>query len=188
MRIVIGVTGATGVQMAYRLLGAFRTFPEVETHLVVSKGAKTVLELESAIDIAQMQELADYVHDESNMGAVIASGSYMVDGMIVIPCSMKTLSAIANGYADNLIVRSADVCLKEHRRVVLVPREMPLGLIHCKNLLAAAEAGCVIVPPMLTFYNDCPTVEEQVDHIVGKILMQFGLSYRRFKPWKGNEE
>lgn len=119
------------------------------------------------------------------MAAKISSGSYLTDGMIVAPCSMKTLAGIAHGYADNLLVRAADVCLKENRRVVLIPREMPLGLIHLRNLTAAAEAGCAIVPPMLTFYNRPGTVARQVDHVVGKALMQFGIVPACFHPWEG---
>lgn len=185
MRIVVGITGATGVCMGYRLLQALRQFPEVESHLVVSAGAKATLALESDISLEELCGAADVVYDDGNLGARISSGSYRTDGMVVIPCSMKTLSAIACGYAENLIVRSADVCLKENRRVVLVPREMPLGKVHCRNLLAAAELGCTIIPPMLTFYNSYPTAADQVDHVIGKILMQFGLDYARFQPWEG---
>ena len=116
------------------------------------------------------------------MAAKISSGSYLTDGMIVAPCSMKTLAGIAHGYADNLLVRAADVCLKENRRVVLIPREMPLSLIHLRNLTAAAEAGCAIVPPMPTFYNRPGTVARQVDHVVGKALMQFGIVPACFHP------
>lgn len=185
MRIIVCITGATGVCMGYRFLQALRSFPEVESHLVASNGAKLTLALESDVTIEDVYELADFIHDERNLGASISSGSYKTDGVVVIPCSMKTLSGIACGYAENLIVRSVDVCLKENRKVVLVPREMPLGRVHCRNLLTAVEAGCTIIPPMLTFYSNYPTVADQVDHLIGKILMQFGLDYGSFKPWEG---
>lgn len=188
MKLIVGITGATGVQMGYRLLQALTVFDDVEKHLIISEGAKTVFDLETDLNLEDVYALADYVHDAGNLGATIASGSFKTDGMAIVPCSMKTLSAISNGYADNLISRSADVCLKENRRLVLVPREMPLNIIHCRNLLTAAEAGCTIIPPMLTFYSNSLTVEDQVDHVIGKVLMQFGLEYDKFEAWRGNEK
>lgn len=187
MRLIVGVTGATGVQMGYRLLKALREQPHVETHLVISRGALLTMDLETDLQAQQLLDLADYSYDDSNLGAAIASGSFRTDGMIVMPCSMKTLSAIAHDYCENLVARAASVCLKEQRRLVLVPREMPLSTIQCRNLLTASEAGCVIIPPMLTFYSNYPTVDDQVDHVIGKVLMQFGLDYGRFKPWQGSE-
>lgn len=187
MRIIVGISGATGVQMGVRLLEVLRDFPDVETHLVVSKGAIRTFECETDLSLDEVCQLADHVHDDSNLAACISSGSFKTDGMIVLPCSMKSLAGIANGYAENLLQRSVDVCLKENRRVVLVPREMPLGKIHLRNMLECADLGCTIVPPMLTFYSHYPTVEDQVDHIIGKILMQFGLDYSRMKPWQGIE-
>ena len=115
----------------------------------------------------------------------IASGSFPTDGMIIIPCSMKTLAGIVSGYAENLLLRAADVCLKEDRKVVLVPREMPMNKVHLRNLREAADIGCRIVPPMLTFYNGAETLDEQVDHVIGKVLMQFGIVPASFKAWKG---
>ena len=144
--------------------------------------------LESKIPIEKLTALADVVHDEKNMAASISSGSFVTDGMIVMPCSMKTLAGIAAGYADTLIIRAADVCLKEGRKVVLVPREMPLNRVHLRNLKEVADAGCTIVPPLLTFYNGARTIEDQINHIVGKILMQFGIAYDKFVPWTGEEE
>ena len=118
------------------------------------------------------------------MAAIIASGSFVTDGMIIMPCSMKTLAGIVSGYADNLIQRAADVCIKEGRKVVLVPREMPLSRIHLRNMSEAADLGCVIVPPMLTFYSGQKTLEDEIDHIAGKILLQFGLKSPFFHAWK----
>lgn len=185
MKIIVGVTGATGVEMSYYLLKALKNSADCEVHLVVSEGAKLTLELESRLSIEDLTGLADYVYDEKNLAASISSGSFITDGMIVMPCSMKTLAGISSGYADNLIVRSADVCLKENRKVILVPREMPLNRIHLKNLKEAGDAGCVIVPPVLTFYNNASTLEDQINHIVGKVLLQFGITYDKFVPWTG---
>lgn len=184
-RIIVGISGASGVQLGVRVLEALREQPDVETHLVVSEGAKVILEHECRLVLAQVEDLADVVHDNHNLAAAISSGSFHTDGMIVAPCSMKSLSAIAHAYDDDLLVRAADVCRKEGRKVVLVPREMPLNQAHLRNLLQAAQDGYVICPPMLTFYNGCETTADQVDHVVGKVLTQFGLEYDRFRPWEG---
>lgn len=184
-RIIVGMSGASGAQIGIAVLRALRSFDEVETHLVVSEGARAVMACECREAPAEVEALADVVYDSRNLSACISSGSFVTDGMIVAPCSMKSLSAIANAYDDDLLVRAADVCAKEGRKVVLVPREMPLNRAHCRNLLQACEDGYVIMPPVLTFYNGCETTADQVDHVVGKILMQFGLTYDRFKPWEG---
>ena len=188
MKIIVAVTGATGVEMSYYLVKALKSVEGCEVHLIVSKSAEITWSLESNIDINELYNAADYVHDDQNMAACISSGSYMTDGMIVMPCSMKTLAGIAAGYTSNLVVRAADVCLKEGRKVVLVPREMPLGRIHIRNLKEASDMGCVMVPPMLTFYNGPKTLEDQINHIVGKILMQLGITYDKFVPWTGANE
>lgn len=188
MRIVIGVSGASGVVMAQYLLQALRRIEDCEIHLVITKGARDTWELESEVPIFSLERLADIVHSDSNLAASISSGSFVTDGVIVIPCSMKTLSAIASGYSANLLVRAVDVCLKEGRRVVLVPREMPLSKVHLRNLKEAAELGYTIIPPMLTFYNTSNThgtLFGQINHVVGKILMQFGLQHNDFVPWEG---
>lgn len=185
MRIIVGVTGATGVEMSYYLLRALKTVKDCKIHLIISNGAKTTWELESSISIQKLLDMADVVHNEYDMTASISSGSFLTDGMIIMPCSMKTLAGIAAGYAENLIVRGADVCMKEGRKVVLVPREMPFSKLHLKNMKEAADMGCVIVPPVLTFYNGSVTMEDQINHIVGKVLMQFGMGYDKFIPWTG---
>jgi 4-hydroxy-3-polyprenylbenzoate decarboxylase len=184
-RIIVAVTGASGVQMSYYLLQALKEQEGMEIHLILTEGAKTTWGLESDIPLEGLTELADVIHEEKNMAASISSGSYVTEGMIIMPCSMKTLAGIAAGYADNLVVRAADVCMKEGRKVVLVPRETPMNRIHLRNLKEVAELGCAIVPPMLTFYNGPKTVEEQIFHIVGKVMLQFGLPYEKFKPWTG---
>ncbi len=135
--------------------------------------------------IEMLTDLADVLYDSKDMAAAISSGSFRTMGMIVAPCSMKTLAGIVTGYTDNLLLRAADVCLKENRRVVLCPREMPLGKVHLRNMSTAADLGCTIVPPMLSFYSGQTTVEDQIHHVVGKILMQFGLEYEEFHPWEG---
>ena len=185
MRIIVGVTGATGVEMSYYLMQALKSVEGCKIHLVLSSGAKATWELESEIRMEKLLALADVVHDERNMAASISSGSFVTEGMIVMPCSMKTLAGIAAGYADTLIIRAADICLKEGRKVILVPREMPLNRIQLRNMKEAADAGCTIVPPVLTFYNGPKTIDDQINHIVGKILAQFGISYDKFVPWKG---
>lgn len=184
-RIVVGISGASGVQIGVRVLEALHGMDDIETHLVISDGAREIFAHESAGDIASAEALADHVWDSHDMAAPIASGSYLTDGMIVAPCSMKSLAAIACAFDDDLLVRAADVCMKEGRKVVLVPRECPLSKAHLRNMLQAAEDGYTILPPVLSFYNGAKTTEEQVDHIVGKILMQFGIAYERFRPWEG---
>lgn len=184
-RLIVGVSGASGSLLAMTLMRELRLHDEVETHLVVSDGARRTWELETDKPIDDLLSLADVVHDDHNMAACISSGSYTTDGMVVCPCSMKTLAAIATGYASNLIARAVDVCLKEGRRVVLVPREMPLGKVHIGNMLAASELGCVLVPPMLTFYNGPMTLEDEMTHVVGKALRQVGVEPTKFSAWQG---
>lgn len=188
MRLIVGISGASGVVMGYRMLQVLRQLPEVEVHLVVTEGAEKNFQHETDIKLEDVLALADFVHNNKNMAASISSGSFRTDGMIIIPASMKTVACIASGIACNLLLRAADVCLKEDRKVVIVPREMPLSRIHLKNLHELACCGCKIVPPMLTFYNDADTVAKQVDHIIGKVLMQFGIEFKNFVPWQGAEE
>lgn len=184
-RVIVGISGATGVQIGYRLLEALRSLEDVEVHLVVSEGAEVIFEHETDVTMDEVRALADVVWNNRNLAASISSGSFRTDGMVVAPCSMKSLSAIANAYDDDLLVRAADVCAKEGRKVVLVPREMPMNRAHCRNLLRVCEDGYVVMPPVLTFYNGCETTMDQVDHVVGKILMQFDIEYERFRPWEG---
>ena len=186
MRLIIGITGASGVIMGYELLRALQPMQDIETHLVLTKSAMDTFRCETALSIEDVRLTADIVHDIDNLGANIASGSYATDGMIVLPCSMKTVAGIASGFTTNLLLRAADVCIKEGRKLVLAPREMPLSRIHLRNIKEAADNGCIIVPPVLTFYNGADSVEKQIRHIIGKILLQFGISYEPFRPWQGN--
>ncbi len=185
MRIIIGISGASGAVMGYGVLKALRA-AAVETHLVVTEAAARTLACETSLRLEDLTALASFTYDPRDMAASIASGSFYTDGMIVMPCSMKTLAGIVSGYADNLLLRAADVCLKEGRKVVLVPRETPLSLVHLRNLTAAVEVGCAIVPPMLTFYGDGDTVEKQVAHIIGKVLAQFGIPFEGGMRWNGS--
>ncbi len=187
MRIIVAVTGATGVEMSYYLIRSLKAATDCEVHLVMSEGAKVTWSLESNIPLENLYSLVDKVYDERNQAAVISSGSYVTDGMIVMPCSMKSLAGIVTGYAENLVARAADVCIKEGRKVVLVPREMPLSRIHLRNMKEAADLGCILIPPMLTFYNGPRTIEDQINHIVGKVLMQFGLTHENFHAWGGQD-
>jgi len=184
MRFVVGMSGASGVVMGYRLLETLRGTAGTETHLIVTEAAEQTWALESNQPISELFELADVVYNVHDMAASISSGSFQTDGMIVLPCSMKTLAGIVSGYADNLMLRAADVTLKEGRKLVLCPREMPLSRIHLRNMKEAADVGCTIIPPMLTFYQHPETVEEQIDHVIGKILMQFGIVPKNFRAWE----
>ncbi|GCD94915.1 UbiX family flavin prenyltransferase [Embleya hyalina] len=174
-RLVVGITGATGAPIAVRLLEVLRELPRVETHLVLSPWGRTTIGVETPYPVRKVVELADVTHRFGELGATVSSGSYPVSGMVVVPCSMKTLAAIRHGLADNLITRAADVTLKERRPLVLVPRETPLSEIHLENMLALARMGARIVPPMPAFYDNPGSVADIVDHIVMRLLDQLGL-------------
>ena len=184
MRLIVGISGASGVIMGYRLLKTLRESEGTEVHLVVSESAEQTWALETDLPITELYELADVVYDRKDMAATISSGSFLTDGMIILPCSMKTLAGVVSGFSDNLLLRAADVCLKEGRKLILCPREMPLSRVHLRNMKEAADVGCTIVPPVLTFYNHPKTVDEQIDHVIGKILMQFGIIPDSFTPWE----
>ena len=184
MDIIVGVSGASGVVMAQYLLRALRA-ARACTHLVMTEAATDTWRLETERPLSELTDMADFVYDGDDLAARISSGSFVTDGMIVMPCSMKTLAGVVSGYTDNLLLRAADVCLKEGKRLVLCPREMPLGRVHLRNLLAASELGCAIVPPMLTFYNMPQTIEDEINHVVGKVLLRFGLKSPDFVAWNG---
>jgi 4-hydroxy-3-polyprenylbenzoate decarboxylase len=184
-RLIVGLSGASGVIYGIRLLEVLKSVDVVETHLVLSNGAKLNISLETDWQLRDVEALADTVHSDQNLAASISSGSFQTDGMAVVPCSMKTLSGIVNSYADNLVVRAADVVLKEHRRLVLLPREMPLHVGHCRLLYEAAKMGAVIAPPMPAFYNDPQTVDDIINHSVGRVLDLFGIDSGIVKRWQG---
>ncbi|WP_433286394.1 non-oxidative hydroxyarylic acid decarboxylases subunit B [Pseudonocardia sp. CA-142604] len=185
MRLIVGMTGATGAVFGIRLLENLRELPDVETHLVLSRWARTTIELETGLSVAEVSALADVSHNPEDQGATISSGSFKTDGMVIVPCSMKTLAGIRVGYANGLVARAADVVLKERRRLVLVPRETPLSEIHLENMLALARKGVQMVPPMPAFYNHPATVDDIVDHVTARILDQFDLSVPAAKRWQG---
>jgi 4-hydroxy-3-polyprenylbenzoate decarboxylase len=185
MRLIVGMSGASGVIYGIRLLEILKELTEVESHLVLSNGAKLNISIETDWAVKDVEALADVVHSDQNLAATIASGSYATDGMVIVPCSMKTLSGVVNSYADTLIVRAADVVLKEQRRLVLVPRETPLHVGHCRLLHEAAQTGAVIVPPMPAFYNDPQSVDDIINHTVGRLLDLFGVDSGLVKRWKG---
>ncbi|MFE2448727.1 non-oxidative hydroxyarylic acid decarboxylases subunit B [Stenotrophomonas sp. NPDC087984] len=185
MRLIVGMTGATGAVFGVRLLETLSELPEVETHLVLSRWARTTIELETGRSAREVAELAEVTHSPEDQGATISSGSFRTDGMIIAPCSMKTLAGIRAGYADGLVGRAADVVLKERRRLVLVPRETPLSEIHLENMLALSRMGVRMVPPMPAFYNHPRSVDDIVDHLTARLLDQFDLPAPAAKRWEG---
>ncbi|CAL9606787.1 putative UbiX-like flavin prenyltransferase [Streptomyces sp. enrichment culture] len=185
MRLIVGMTGATGAVFAVRLLERLAELPDVETHLVMSRWARATAELETGRTLREIGALADVTHPAGDQGATISSGSFRTDGMVVVPCSMKTLAGIRAGYADGLVGRAADVTLKERRPLVLVPRETPLSEIHLENMLALARMGVRIVPPMPAFYNHPRTVDDIVDHITTRVLDQLDLPAPAAERWSG---
>jgi 4-hydroxy-3-polyprenylbenzoate decarboxylase len=184
-RLIVGVSGASGSVYAIAALRALRAVGGVETHLVLSQQARRTIALETDSTAEQVEQLADVVHRDGDLAASISSGSFKTDGMLVIPCSMRTASAIAYSFNANLLVRAADVCLKEKRRVVLVARETPLHLGHLRTLVQLAELGAVILPPVPGMYARPKTVEDIVAHTVGKALDQFGIDAKLFTRWSG---
>ncbi len=187
MRLVVGISGASGAIYGIRILEMLQAFDEVETHLVLSRYGRLNIELETAYSIKQVEELADVLHSDRNQAASISSGSFGVDGMIVAPCSMKSLSAIVHSYADNLLVRAADVCLKERKPLVLMPRETPLHTGHCKLLYEASQLGAIIAPPLPAFYTQPQSLDDIVNHSAGRVLDLFGLDTGKLKRWQGAE-
>jgi flavin prenyltransferase len=184
-RIVIGMTGATGAVLGIELLRQLRSMDEIETHLILSKWARATIQLEAGLSAEDVTRLATVTYGWNDQAAAVSSGSFLTDGMIVAPCSMKTLAAIRIGYADGLIARAADVTLKERRPLVIVPRETPLSEIHLDNMLTLARMGTRIVPPMPAFYNLPSSVDEIVAHIVARILDQIGIRSGITKRWEG---
>jgi 4-hydroxy-3-polyprenylbenzoate decarboxylase len=185
-RIIVGISGSTGPHYGVRLLEVLREHrPDIETHLIMSTGARATIAYELNRDPDSVAALASVVHDERNVGASIASGTFVTDGMVVAPCSMKSLSAIANSFNDNLIARAADVCLKERRRLVLVVRETPLHMGHLRLMMQVTEAGGVVLPPVPGFYHRPNTIQEVIDQTVTKILDLFGVHLDLIQRWQG---
>ena len=186
MAIIVAITGSSGVLYGIRTLEVLHKLG-VETHLVLSNWGERNIRIETHKTVDYVKSLSSRTHDNSNMAAPISSGSFRIEGMAIVPCSMKTVSSIANGYEDNLISRAASVCIKESRKLVLVPRETPLSAIHLRNILRLCEAGVIILPAMPGFYHKPKTIEDLADHLVGKLLDQFGIEHNLFKRWGDNE-
>ena len=185
MDLIIAATGATGVIYTVRILEKLKEIPNINTHLIMSKWAVSNLAIETEYTYEYVKSLATYVYDNDNMASKIASGSFINSGMIILPCSMKTLSAISNGYADSLISRAADVVLKENRKLVICPRETPLNAIHLENMLKLSRLGVQVVPPMPGFYSNPKTIDDIVNHHVMRVLDQFNINIHNEKRWKG---
>jgi 4-hydroxy-3-polyprenylbenzoate decarboxylase len=184
-RLIIGMTGSTGAIFGVRMLEALKG-SDIESHLIISKWAQRTLEHETHYTVEQVRSLASVVHSPGDMGASISSGSFKTDGMAVMPCSVRTLAGIANGYGEHLVHRAADVVLKERRRLVLLVRETPLSEVHLENMLKLARMGVSIVPPMPAFYNHPQTVDDLVSHIVARVLDQFDIPAPFARRWDGH--
>lgn len=187
-RIIVAVTGASGSIYGARAIELLRDVPDVETHLIVTSGARKTLAYETPIDPAEMASMADVVYRENDLAAAISSGSYRTAGMLVAPCSIKTLSGIANCYDDNLVVRAADVVLKERRRLVLLVRESPLHLSHLRLMTEVTQAGGIVVPPVPAFYHHPQTLDDVVTQTVGRALDLFDIDTERVTRWQGSQE
>jgi len=182
MRLVVGMTGSSGIVYGVRMLEVLKRC-NVDVHLIMTEWAKKCLALETDFDLNHVKSLADSHSEDSNMAASVSSGTYKTDGMVIIPCSMKTLSSIANGYEETLVARAAGVTIKESRKLVIVPRETPLTSIHLENMLKLARIGTVVLPAMPGFYNRPKNVDDLINHVVGKCLDQFGIEHDLFKRW-----
>jgi flavin prenyltransferase len=185
MIIVIGITGATGAVYGIRLLEVLASLKDVETHLVISEAGEKTIKYETRRKISDIRKLASYSYDIGDIYAPISSGSFRHDGMIIAPCTIKTMSALANSYSDNLMLRAGDVTLKERRKLVLLVRETPLHLGHLRNMATLTEMGAVILPPVPAFYYRPQTVQDIIDHTVGKTLDIFDIKHDLFQRWSG---
>ncbi|MFK3739168.1 UbiX family flavin prenyltransferase [Massilia sp. TN1-12] len=187
-RIVVAITGATGAIYGVRLLQRLGATPGVETHLVVSDAASLTLHQEVGLQRRDVEALAHVVHRSRDIGASIASGSFLTAGMVIAPCSMKTLAAIAHGLSDNLIARAADVVLKERRKLVLMVRETPFNLAHLRNMMAVTEMGGIVFPPLPSFYNRPASIDEMVDHTVARVMDLLGVENELAPRWGGMKD
>ncbi len=187
-RLIVGVSGATGIPLAEELLRELTCFPEIEVHLIVSRAARLTMKQEGTMSPEQFLALADVAEDNENLGAGPSSGSFASMGMVIVPCSMKTVAGIASGYSDTLLLRAADVMLKERRKLVLVARESPLSTLHLRNLCEVSRLGAVVLPPMLSYYQHPQTVEDMTKQVVSRILDQWGLETPGLVRWKGMDE
>jgi 4-hydroxy-3-polyprenylbenzoate decarboxylase len=185
MRLIVGISGSSGVIYGIRMLEMLKSMPDIETHLIISSGARLNIALETGWAVKEVEALATVVHSDKDLAASVSSGSFQTDGMVIVPCSMKTLSGVVNSYADTLMVRAADVVLKERRRLVLVPRESPLHVGHTRLMHEATLMGAMICPPVPAFYNNPQSVDDIIDHTVGRILDLFGRDTGKVRRWEG---
>jgi len=185
MKLIVAISGASGAIYGIRLLEILKEIPQVETHLIISKSANITISSETKYKISEIKSLADHCYNVEDIAACLASGSFKMDGMIIAPCSIKTMSAIANSFCDNLITRSADVMLKEHKKLVLLLRETPLHLIHLRNMVSIAEAGGIIYPPVPAFYSNPQSIDDLVNHTLCRVLDLFDIETNKLKRWQG---
>ncbi|MBN2402611.1 MAG: UbiX family flavin prenyltransferase [Spirochaetes bacterium] len=185
MLLIVGITGASGVIYGIRLLQVLSINKEVETHLIISEAGEKNIKYETDWEPEQVRELADACYDIGDTGAKLSSGSFRRDGMVIAPCSMKTLSALANSYADNLITRSGDITLKERKRLIILARETPLHLGHLRNMVKLTEMGAIIFPPIPAFYHKPQTIQDIIDHTIGRVLDIFDIKHDLFPRWSG---
>ena len=185
MLLIIGITGASGAIYGIRLLEVLSAYKEIETHLIISEAGEEIIKHETDWQPERVRALADVCYNINDIGARLSSGSFKRDGMVIAPCSMKTLSALANSYTDNLITRSADIALKERKRLVLLVRETPLHLGHLRNMVRLTEIGAVVFPPIPAFYHKPGTIQELIDHTIGKVLDIFDIQHELFPRWSG---
>lgn len=186
MKIVVGITGASGAIYGIKLLQRLRE-SGIKTHLILTEWAEKTIEIETGFRVEEVRSLAHCCYDNGNLGAPVASGSFRISGMVVVPCSMKTLSGIAYGYADSLLVRAADVMMKERQKLILVPRETPLNAIHLENMLKLARLGVVVMPPVPAFYSKPLSLDDLIDHFTARILDQLGIENSLIRRWEGLE-
>ena len=185
-RIVVGISGASGVTYGVRMLDVLRE-TDFETHLIISNAGRLNIEIETNYKPADVEAMADFVYDHKDMAASLASGSFLTEGMVVVPCTIKSLSGIANSYNENLLVRTADVTLKEKRKLVLVVRETPLHVGHLRLMTQAAEMGAHILPPVPSFYHQPETIEDIIDQTIGKVFDYMGIEHNLFRRWGENK-
>ena len=184
-RLIVAITGATGAIYGVRLLQVLRDIPQIESHVLISEAGVLNLHQEMGLKRKQVEDLADVCHNVRDVGASIASGSFQSDGMVIAPCSMKTLAAVAHGLSDNLITRAADVVLKERRRLILMVRETPFNLAHLRNMTSVTEMGGIIFPPLPGFYHQPQSIQEMVDHTVGRVLDMYAIPHQLTPRWQG---
>lgn len=185
-RLIVALTGASGATYGITLLRILKQ-SGIETHGMVTRAAFANIKLETSLSEEDVKKLFTQMYDERDVGATVASGSFITQGMAIIPCSTRTLAGVAHGSSDNLVLRAAEVCLKERRKLVIVPRETPLSIIHLKNMLSAAEAGAIILPAMPAFYHRPSDIQALVDHVVGKVLDVFAIQHSLFRRWSGDQ-